>query len=36
MPAERISEPQALAPALRNALTSPGPKLLDVIVDPRF
>jgi pyruvate dehydrogenase (quinone) len=36
MPAERISEPDALAPALQRALASPGPKLLDVIVDPRF
>jgi benzoylformate decarboxylase len=36
MPAERISEPDALAPALAKALASPGPKLFDVIVDPRF
>jgi benzoylformate decarboxylase len=36
MPAERISEPDALAPALKKALAAPGPKLLDVIVDPRF
>jgi benzoylformate decarboxylase len=36
VPAERISDPDALGPALRTALASPGPKLLDVIVDPRF
>jgi benzoylformate decarboxylase len=35
MPAERISEPDALAPALQRAFTTPGPKLLDVIVDGR-
>jgi benzoylformate decarboxylase len=33
VPAERISEPDAVAPALRRALSTPGPKLLDVIVD---
>ncbi len=33
MPAERISEPDALAPALRRAFATPGPKLLDVVVD---
>jgi benzoylformate decarboxylase len=33
IPAERISEPEALAPALRGAFSSPGPKLLEVIVD---
>ena len=35
MPAERISEPDALAPALRRAFATPGPKLLDVVVDGR-
>ena len=35
VPAEQISEPDALAPALKKALATPGPKLLDVIVDPR-
>jgi benzoylformate decarboxylase len=33
VPAEPIAEPDALAPALRRALASPGPKLLDVAVD---
>ena len=33
MPAERISDPDALAPALQRAFATPGPKLLDVIVD---
>ena len=33
MPAERITEPDALAPALRRAFSTPGPKLLDVVVD---
>ena len=33
MPAERISEPDALAPALRRAFGAAGPKLLDVLVD---
>ena len=33
MPAERISEPDALAPALQRAFATPGPKLLDVLVD---
>jgi benzoylformate decarboxylase len=33
VPAERISEPDAVGPALRRALSTPGPKLLDVIVD---
>jgi benzoylformate decarboxylase len=36
MAAERISEPDALAPALQKALATPGPKLLDVIVDGRL
>jgi benzoylformate decarboxylase len=35
MPAERVSEPDALGPALGRAFTAPGPKLLDVIVDGR-
>jgi benzoylformate decarboxylase len=35
MPAERISEPDALEPALRRALATAGPKLLDVVVDGR-
>jgi acetolactate synthase-1/2/3 large subunit len=30
----RIEDPSALAPALRDALASNGPVLLDVIVDP--
>ena len=33
MPAERITEPDALAPALQRAFATPGPKLLDVVVD---
>jgi benzoylformate decarboxylase len=33
--AEQISEPDALAPALRAAFSSPGPRLLDVVVDGR-
>jgi benzoylformate decarboxylase len=33
--AERVSEPDALAPALRRAFSSPGPKLLEVVVDGR-
>ena len=33
MQAERISEPDALAPALRRAFATPGPKLLDIVVD---
>jgi benzoylformate decarboxylase len=36
MPAETIAEPDALAPALRRAFSTPGPKLLDVMVDPRL
>ncbi|KAB2919801.1 MAG: thiamine pyrophosphate-binding protein [Hyphomicrobiaceae bacterium] len=32
VPAERISEPEALVPALGRALSSPGPKLLDIMV----
>jgi len=36
MAAERISEPEALAPALQRAFASPGPKLLDVVVDGRY
>ena len=35
MPAERITEPDALAPALQRAFATPGPKLLDVVVDGR-
>jgi benzoylformate decarboxylase len=35
MPAERISAPDALPEALRRAFATPGPKLLDVIVDGR-
>jgi benzoylformate decarboxylase len=35
MPAERISAPDALAPALQRAFDSPGPKLLEVVVDGR-
>jgi benzoylformate decarboxylase len=35
VPAERVTEPDALAPALRRAFASPGPKLLDVVVDGR-
>ena len=33
MPAERITEPDALAPALQRAFSTPGPKLLDVLVE---
>jgi len=33
MPAETISEPDAVAPALRRAFSTPGPKLLNVVVD---
>ena len=33
MPAERISEPDALPDALKRAFNSPGPKLLDVLVE---
>jgi benzoylformate decarboxylase len=33
VPAERITEPAALAPALRRAFSTPGPKLLDVVVE---
>ena len=33
MPAEHITDPAALAPALRRAFSTPGPKLLDVVVD---
>jgi benzoylformate decarboxylase len=36
MAAERIAEPEALAPALQRAFASPGPKLLDVVVDGRY
>jgi benzoylformate decarboxylase len=35
MPAERVTESDALAPALRRAFATPGPKLLDVVVDGR-
>jgi len=33
MPAERITEANALEPALRRAFASPGPQLLDVVVE---
>jgi len=33
MPAEHITEPSAVGPALRRAFSTPGPKLLDVVVD---
>jgi benzoylformate decarboxylase len=33
MPAEHISDPDAVRPALRRAFSTPGPKLLDVVVD---
>jgi benzoylformate decarboxylase len=33
MPAERIAEPDALPDALKRAFNSPGPKLLDVLVE---
>jgi benzoylformate decarboxylase len=36
VPAERINESDALAPALQKALATPGPKLLDVVVDARY
>ena len=36
MAAERVTEPDALAPALQRAFASPGPKLLDVVVDGRY
>jgi benzoylformate decarboxylase len=36
MPAERIAEPDALAPALQRAFASPGPILLDVVIDGRY
>jgi benzoylformate decarboxylase len=35
MPAEKVTEPDALAGALKRAFNSPGPKLLDVVVDGR-
>ena len=35
MAAERVTEPDALAPALQRAFATPGPKLLDVVVDGR-
>ena len=35
MPAERIAEPDAVGPALQRAFSTPGPKLLDVVVDGR-
>jgi benzoylformate decarboxylase len=35
VPAQRIEAPDALAPALEGALSSPGPKLIDVVVDGR-
>jgi benzoylformate decarboxylase len=33
VPAERIADPAALPGALERAFATPGPKLLDVIVD---
>ena len=33
VPSQRITEPDALAPALQRALATPGPKLLDVLVE---
>jgi benzoylformate decarboxylase len=33
MPAEHVTEPDAVGPALRRAFSTPGPKLLDVVVD---
>jgi len=33
VPAERIIEPEALAPALKRAFAAPGPKLLDVVIE---
>jgi benzoylformate decarboxylase len=33
MPAEHITEPGEVGPALRRAFSTPGPKLLDVVVD---
>jgi benzoylformate decarboxylase len=33
MPAEHISDPDAVTSALRRAFSTPGPKLLDVVVD---
>ena len=33
MPAEHITEPAQVGPALRRAFSTPGPKLLDVVVD---
>ena len=33
MPAEHITESSAVAPALKRAFSTPGPKLLDVVVD---
>jgi benzoylformate decarboxylase len=33
VPAERIADPAALPAALERAFATPGPKLLDVIVD---
>ena len=35
MAAERVTEPDALTPALQRAFATPGPKLLDVVVDGR-
>ncbi len=35
MPAEHITDPAAVGPALRRAFSTPGPKLLDVVVDGR-
>ena len=35
MPAERITDPQAVPGALRRAFSTPGPKLLDVVVEGR-
>ena len=35
MPAEKITEADAVPDALKRAFNSPGPKLLDVVVDGR-
>ena len=36
MAAERIEDPAALAPAIERAFASPGPTLLDVVIDARL
>ena len=35
MPAETIAEPEAVPAALQHAFATPGPKLLDVVVEGR-